>query len=416
MLNIGLKLSSRRILKYNLRLSSGSEIISNETIKSTKTAVSSPDASKNSDPVVLKKYNELQNQLEEVKDTGPTILEHRYEGKKPELTYDDPKILAIQAKNKKIRESELYKLKPETLKSGTEKYLDQLDLDREKMLKEYKEDPDNPMLQPLSKIVEDPWGKRQKFNIFQRDYENLIHKELMKPDIGVHKLQTGTFVYHTEYQKFANERMYFFLSIGIFFISFAVWSVPLYKVFCGSLGSGHSLQEPSWSGSEPNNAMGQLTNDLDKLDVNYGRQIKIRFVAGKSITMDWNFRPEQSEVTVYPGETALVFYKAKNPTDKHVIGVSSYHINPVEAAGYFNKIQCFCFEQQMLGPHEEIELPVFFYIDPEIDNDPKTQDAHEILLSYTFFQVKDDFVVPLPGYKSFEMPGEEVEEGQTQVL
>uniref|UniRef100_A0A8C0TUA1 Cytochrome c oxidase assembly protein COX11, mitochondrial n=1 Tax=Canis lupus familiaris TaxID=9615 RepID=A0A8C0TUA1_CANLF len=74
---------------------------------------------------------------------------------------------------------------------------------------------------------------------------------------------------------------------------------------------------------------------------------------------------------VVPGETALAFYKAKNPTDKPVIGISTYNVVPFEAGQYFNKIQCFCFEEQRLNPQEEVDMPVFFYIDPEFAEDPR---------------------------------------------
>lgn len=99
---------------------------------------------------------------------------------------------------------------------------------------------------------------------------------------------------------------------------------------------------------------------------------------------------------VAPGETALAFYTAKNPTDLPVTGISTYNVIPFEAGAYFNKIQCFCFEEQQLNPHEEVDMPVFFYIDPEIVADPKMEFVDTITLSYTFFESKDGFNLPLP--------------------
>jgi cytochrome c oxidase assembly protein subunit 11 len=108
--------------------------------------------------------------------------------------------------------------------------------------------------------------------------------------------------------------------------------------------------------------------------------------------MKWNFRPQQSHVYVYPGETALVFYTAQNPTDRDIIGISTYNVVPMKTGSYFNKIQCFCFEEQKLKAGEHIDMPVFFFIDPEFLDDPQMQDVSEITLSYTFFQAKHDSV------------------------
>uniref|UniRef100_A0A8C3LXJ8 Cytochrome c oxidase assembly protein COX11, mitochondrial n=1 Tax=Chrysolophus pictus TaxID=9089 RepID=A0A8C3LXJ8_CHRPC len=102
---------------------------------------------------------------------------------------------------------------------------------------------------------------------------------------------------------------------------------------------------------------------------------------------------------VVPGETALAFYKAKNPTDKPIIGISTYNVVPFEAGQYFNKIQCFCFEEQWLNPQEEVDMPVFFYIDPEFAEDPKMAKVDSITLSYTFFEAKEGQHLPLPGYQ-----------------
>ena len=85
------------------------------------------------------------------------------------------------------------------------------------------------------------------------------------------------------------------------------------------------------------------------------------------------------------GETALVFYTAENPTQQDIIGISSYNIVPMKAGAYFNKIQCFCFEEQLLRAGEQVDMPVFFYLDPSIAEDPLMADVREITLSYTFF-------------------------------
>lgn len=109
---------------------------------------------------------------------------------------------------------------------------------------------------------------------------------------------------------------------------------------------------------------------------------------------------------VRPGETALAFYTATNPTDRPVVGISSYNIQPFDAAYYFNKIQCFCFEEQLLLPGEEVDLPVFFYIDPDYANDPALEYCNNVLLNYTFFEAKKGLKLPSP----FDRPEPEKKE------
>lgn len=101
--------------------------------------------------------------------------------------------------------------------------------------------------------------------------------------------------------------------------------------------------------------------------------------------LDWKFVPQQREVRVLPGETALAFYTATNRSDQDIIGVATYSVSPAQVAPYFNKIQCFCFEEQRLNAKEEVDMPVFFYIDPEFTKDLNTRGIEQITLSYTFF-------------------------------
>ncbi|XP_068247600.1 cytochrome c oxidase assembly protein COX11, mitochondrial isoform X2 [Palaemon carinicauda] len=101
---------------------------------------------------------------------------------------------------------------------------------------------------------------------------------------------------------------------------------------------------------------------------------------------------------VLPGETALAFYTACNPTERPVIGVSTYNVIPFDAGQYFNKIQCFCFEEQLLNPHEVVHMPVFFYIDPEFVDDPKMENVNQLTLSYTFFEAREGVPIPIPNF------------------
>jgi cytochrome c oxidase assembly protein subunit 11 len=118
------------------------------------------------------------------------------------------------------------------------------------------------------------------------------------------------------------------------------------------------------------------------------RKIKITFDSSVSDSLPWSFKPENKQVFLKPGETALSFFKAKNNTDRDLTGISTYSVVPYKAAQYFNKIQCFCFEEQRLESGEEVEMPVFFFIDPEFSDDPWMSDVNEITLHYTFFKSK----------------------------
>lgn len=164
-------------------------------------------------------------------------------------------------------------------------------------------------------------------------------------------------------------------SAAIFFGGVCYAAVPLYRIFCNSTGFagtpkvGHANLDPE----KLNNFSGE------------GKKIKISFVANTGRSMPWEFKPETRFITVRPGQSALAFFHAHNPTQRDIIGMSTYNIVPAKAAPYFNKVQCFCFEEQRLGPKETVEMPVFFYIDPDFSKDPAMNTVDEIILSYTFF-------------------------------
>lgn len=172
------------------------------------------------------------------------------------------------------------------------------------------------------------------------------------------------------------------IAIAVAGLSYA--AVPLYKVFCQVTGYGGTTQTSSQEKFK------------NMKPVEGARQITVYFNADASASMPWKFKPQQRAVKVVPGETALAFYTAYNPLDKPVTGVSTYNISPMRAGLYFNKIQCFCFEEQRLRPHEEIDMPVFFYIDPEFLNDPAMNKIKTITLSYTVFRTGDKEVIETP--------------------
>ena len=103
--------------------------------------------------------------------------------------------------------------------------------------------------------------------------------------------------------------------------------------------------------------------------------------------MPWKFTPQQREVRVLPGETALAFYTATNKSEEDIIGVATYSVTPAQVAPYFSKIQCFCFEEQRLNAGETVDMPVFFFIDPDFSMDPTMNKIDTITLSYTFFSL-----------------------------
>mmetsp|Transcript_16120 Transcript_16120/g.49270 ORF Transcript_16120/g.49270 Transcript_16120/m.49270 type:complete len:246 (-) Transcript_16120:243-980(-) len=166
----------------------------------------------------------------------------------------------------------------------------------------------------------------------------------------------------------------YMFSIVVGFVGLSYAAVPLYKAFCQMTGFGGTTQR-----------VDEKTAAKVK-PVENGRLIRITFAGNTASTLQWTFRPQQVSVKVVPGETALAFFRAKNKTDLAVTGVATYNVYPPQAGIYFNKIQCFCFEEQRLKPKEEIDMPVFFYIDPEFMDDPAMRHINNITLSYTFFK------------------------------
>ncbi|MDR9427470.1 MAG: cytochrome c oxidase assembly protein [Salibaculum sp.] len=118
--------------------------------------------------------------------------------------------------------------------------------------------------------------------------------------------------------------------------------------------------------------------------------VTVRFDASVERDMPWRFKPAQREMEVRIGETALAFYEATNTSDVPIAGTASYNVAPYDAGGFFEKIDCFCFEMQVLQPGETMQMPVSFFVDPDIVDDREGQYVHTITLGYTFHQA------PLP--------------------
>jgi len=176
--------------------------------------------------------------------------------------------------------------------------------------------------------------------------------------------------------------MMYVASAVMFTVGATYAAVPLYRIFCQETGYGGTTQK------------GHDKSKVGIMKAKKDRVLTVKFNADIAATMRWNFRPQQNEVKLFAGETALAFYTAKNPTTKPIDGISTYNVVPFEAGQYFNKIQCFCFEEQRLNPGEEVDMPVFFYIDPEFLDDPNLEKDDIITLSYTFFESRPGLVLP----------------------
>lgn len=185
--------------------------------------------------------------------------------------------------------------------------------------------------------------------------------------------------------------MYYGLSIIIGTLALAYGSVPMYKMIC---------QQTGWSG-QPVKAHDVAEDPASRLQpLTSHRRLRITFNGSVSDVLPWKFVPQQREVRVLPGETALAFYTATNKSDADIIGVATYSVTPAQVAPYFSKIQCFCFEEQRLNAGEQVDMPVFFFIDPDFVKDPAMKGIDTITLSYTFFKAKYDkngVLSPVPG-------------------
>ncbi|URE36296.1 Tetratricopeptide repeat [Musa troglodytarum] len=155
-------------------------------------------------------------------------------------------------------------------------------------------------------------------------------------------------------------------------------AVPLYRRFCQATGYGGTVQRRE----SVEEKIARHAQEGTKAS----RELVVQFNADVADGMPWKFTPTQREVRVKPGESALAFYTAENHSSTPITGVSTYNVTPMKAAVYFNKIQCFCFEEQRLLPGEQIDMPVFFYVDPEFEADPKMDGVNNLILSYTFFK------------------------------
>ena len=160
------------------------------------------------------------------------------------------------------------------------------------------------------------------------------------------------------------------VAAGMVGLSFA--AVPLYDLFCRVTGYNGTVQRGL--------AAPGATD----------RTITVRFAAQTDRSLPWRFQPEQTAMTVRLGEEGLAFYSAANRAETPVTGISVYNVTPEKVGRYFHKVACFCFDEQTLTPGQRVDMPVTFWVDPRIADDPNTRDVTTITLSYTFYRTIED--------------------------
>jgi cytochrome c oxidase assembly protein subunit 11 len=152
--------------------------------------------------------------------------------------------------------------------------------------------------------------------------------------------------------------------------SITAYSPTLYRMFCSVTGYGGTT--------------GRATGNVGKV---LDRTITVRFDGSVAQNLPWKFEPEVNKMDVKVGETALTFFRATNMSDKPVTGQAAYNVTPEALGVYFKKIACFCFNEQTLKPHQTVEMPVTFFVDPKMADDPDTKILTDVTLSYIFYPV-----------------------------
>ena len=158
---------------------------------------------------------------------------------------------------------------------------------------------------------------------------------------------------------------------GVAMLALAFASVPLYRIFCQVTGFGGTTMKAE---SAPGAVAGE---------------IGVRFDANIDPRLPWKFEPEQATVRIHPGARTTIYYKASNYTARRTFGTATFNVSPAQAGQYFSKIECFCFTEQELKGGQSVRMPVVFYVDPKLREDPATKGLDEITLSYTFYPVEN---------------------------
>ena len=163
----------------------------------------------------------------------------------------------------------------------------------------------------------------------------------------------------------------FILALSMLLLAYA--SFPLYNLFCKVTGYGGTVKIGATHSA-----------------VKGSREIIVKFDANVMPDLPWKFYPKQKEVKVKLGETILAFYYAENLANEDIVGTAVYNVTPSNAGLYFNKIDCFCFEEQTLRAKSGNWMPVSFFIDPEFAKDKTLENINSITLSYSFFRLNKE--------------------------
>ena len=164
--------------------------------------------------------------------------------------------------------------------------------------------------------------------------------------------------------------IFYLVFLVLFMTSASFLSVPFYNWFCKVTGYGGA------------------TNVAQKeSDIISDKVISVRFDASLEKGLEWEVKPVQRNMTLNLGETGLAFYEAYNPTDKPIAAQASFNVVPFSVGNFFNKIECFCFTEQILQPGEKIKMPVSFYVDPDLINNLESKNVTSVTLSYTFYEI-----------------------------
>jgi cytochrome c oxidase assembly protein subunit 11 len=181
--------------------------------------------------------------------------------------------------------------------------------------------------------------------------------------------------------KAQNKKVIFIITfVGMLMLSLSYAAVPLYDIFCRVTGFGGTTQIASsapGSSGHPN--------------------INIRFESNITDSLNWDFYSKTKTVKIPMGEEKTIYYFAKNLSEEPIVGTATFNVTPAKAGQYFMKIDCFCFVEQLLNPGESMNMPVTFFIDPDLYKDENVQEVNEITLSYTFMKSMDQSKVEEQG-------------------
>jgi cytochrome c oxidase assembly protein subunit 11 len=167
-------------------------------------------------------------------------------------------------------------------------------------------------------------------------------------------------------------------------LALAYAASPLYDMFCRATGFGGTPQVAQ------EGAQGAGRPVLS-------RTVNVRFDSNVDANLPWRFTPLEREVKVKLGEERLVHYRVTNVSQRPIVGTSTYNVTPETAGAWFNKLQCFCFTEQLLLPGQSMDMPVVFFVDPEMDKDRRYDNIRTVTLSYTFFEARTERAKTLLG-------------------